>query len=814
MTSKLQTVPLNLNILSLEKRRQLENYLLGIFTILFLLIFTQEVKAQIQPQRSGANLHSFSSFPMTQSEMIAVDTALNSGVKIIRVILFWPLHQFRRPNPGEAITATIGKPEWQNFINRVRYIHDRGGEVYVTLFWSPRWSSGFPIDPGADPVWYCLKNDTPECFGNSNRFFAPQNDDLKNFITFAVREVGHMVKYWGGGNEMLVKPRQKRLFWWGSLDQLDQYFKTFRESVKSVDPSLKIIGPDEDDGDELLSILRMSGDSFDIISGHAYPWPSIERFNFLVRGSQDNPYGFKQAMEIEGKGKQFWLTEFGEWPNDPNTQFTQFAYMLNEVNYHSWIHKWFAFTLEDVLFDSSGQPRPAWALVKHYAGLDQPSGGHCDIDPSIKSLHFVDLETKTGSNEYVLLVNRSSRPITVKMRWVKDNGWTRCETLTLEAESRSSIDVNSKPWISGQDVSLTIQALNSSDADYLYGEHSTYSGPGWQSGRNSEGSEPSLIHYFAEGAVSPIIDMEDWITIVNPTAYPIKIRMRNILESGEVISNEFFVRKPFGREKIRIKDISGITRTIGHSSIIEAFDLNNNPVTTVTERTICWNNYIDCHSSIGSSLISNTWYFAEGVKSDMFQTFILLFNPNPYSIIANMDYVHENKLTYKHTVTIQPNSRLTVSTPAQVPQGGFGLKLQSTGNISAERSVYWSTSGIFWSGGHNSTGTLSPGIHWLLAEGTTGNLFDSFILVLNPNNQNAIIQINFFLDQGRKMSRTFTIGPNSRQTIWVDGLEGLGDTPFASEIISINSTPIVVERAMYWGFNWYGGHSTTAKKIR
>ena len=136
--------------------------------------------------------------------------------------------------------------------------------------------------------------------------------------------------------------------------------------------------------------------------------------------------------------------------------------------------------------------------------------------------------------------------------------------------------------------------------------------------------------------------------------------------------------------------------------------------------------------------------------------------------------------------------------------------------IIVERAMYLSTPGHPFNAGHESMGVTAPALNWFLAEGATGPYFDLFLLIANPNPQDAAVTVTYLLTDGRTFSRTLTAPANSRSNIWVDleqipGEPGfpLADAALSSTVASTNGVPIIVERAMWWpGDGWAEGHNS------
>ncbi len=88
---------------------------------------------------------------------------------------------------------------------------------------------------------------------------------------------------------------------------------------------------------------------------------------------------------------------------------------------------------------------------------------------------------------------------------------------------------------------------------------------------------------------------------------------------------------------------------------------------------------------------------------------------------------------------------------------------------------------------------------WYLAEGYTGPGFSEYVLVMNPLDRAASIQLRYLLPSGMSVVKIYSIGAHSRFTIPVNSLIQGMDVSIAA--IS-NNPGLVVERAMY--FNYEG----------
>jgi hypothetical protein len=119
--------------------------------------------------------------------------------------------------------------------------------------------------------------------------------------------------------------------------------------------------------------------------------------------------------------------------------------------------------------------------------------------------------------------------------------------------------------------------------------------------------------------------------------------------------------------------------------------------------------------------------------------------------------------------------------------------------IVAERAMYRDGGGRFFDAGHAALGVRAPALRWSLAEGSTGDFFDTFVLVANPGVTSATIRVDWLLPDGSVIPQTHVVAGKSRLTLWADALDPrLVSTDVSVVVESQNGVPVVVERAMWW----------------
>jgi hypothetical protein len=98
--------------------------------------------------------------------------------------------------------------------------------------------------------------------------------------------------------------------------------------------------------------------------------------------------------------------------------------------------------------------------------------------------------------------------------------------------------------------------------------------------------------------------------------------------------------------------------------------------------------------------------------------------------------------------------------------------------------------------GQCSIGANQPSDTFYLAEGTSAWGFTSWVLIMNPNDDPADVNITYMTPGGPVAQPTFQMPPNSRSSIDVNAVPGMANVDFSTMIQA--SQPIVASRAMYW----------------
>lgn len=317
---------------------------------------------------------------------------------------------------------------------------------------------------------------------------------------------------------------------------------------------------------------------------------------------------------------------------------------------------------------------------------------------------------------------------------------------------------------------------------------------------------PSPTWYFAEGFTGG--EFLEYLLLFNPGATEVNAKTTYYPENAPPVT-EFYNVPPGARKTVFVNGVSGLPAS-SHATKVEIVEEDGWLVAEQAE----YFNYggrRGGHSSVGAAETSREWYFAEGYTGGMFDSYLLLFNPGEKYAKTAITFYPEGGPPVVQEYVLPPFYRGTILENAVPGLAGVGVscKVTSESPVVAARTVYFVKgslpNGI--NGGDYAIGIEKPSKTWYLAEGCTAGFFDTYILVLNPGQTTANVNVILYPDTG-PYGYQFQVAPNSRGTLSVDSIPGLENANTGATITS--DTDIVVERAVYCSRDSRrGGHVST-----
>jgi len=192
-------------------------------------------------------------------------------------------------------------------------------------------------------------------------------------------------------------------------------------------------------------------------------------------------------------------------------------------------------------------------------------------------------------------------------------------------------------------------------------------------------------------------------------------------------------------------------------------------------------------SALNDRLGYRTWFLAEGATSTPFHTWVLLMNPNRYTVNAKVTFMKESGDTVIKQYKLAPTSRLNIFANQEVPNAAFSTKVEGDGPIFVERAMY------FGQDGHVSSGVNGPSYTWFLPEGKSLANVDTWVLIMNPNSYNARVKVTFITTSGTRKEKEYIMSPTSRLNIFAD--YEVPNTTFSTVVES--DAPVIAERSTY-----------------
>ena len=291
--------------------------------------------------------------------------------------------------------------------------------------------------------------------------------------------------------------------------------------------------------------------------------------------------------------------------------------------------------------------------------------------------------------------------------------------------------------------------------------------------------------YFAEGSTSKPFDT--WLLLQNPDPEPAKAKVTYMLPNGGQKVAEYAL-KPTSRTSIYVNSVVPDTEV---STMIESDRY------ILAERAMYF--YQEGTDTVGAISPSTLWYFAEGSTASPFDTWILVQNPNTVPTTATLTFFKEDGSTLTHKMLIPHVSRVSLLVNLVLPDASFGVRIESDKPIVAERAMYREKG----KSGLDSIGATALSKSWFMPEGNTRPGYDTWILMLNPNDVPAIATAIYMKEGGDTTTRKYLVPERSRVSINVN-LE-VPDARVATEIES--DIPIVAERSLFFA-SGMGAHNS------
>jgi hypothetical protein len=200
----------------------------------------------------------------------------------------------------------------------------------------------------------------------------------------------------------------------------------------------------------------------------------------------------------------------------------------------------------------------------------------------------------------------------------------------------------------------------------------------------------------------------------------------------------------------------------------------------------------------GTPQLSRRWTFAGVETGDSFVTLLAMLNPYSETVTVTLALMSEDGTTLRRPYSVFPGEQI-LNLNSILPELALAADVQAGRPIAMARVTYFN--GL--SAAQATLGAVRPARTWYLPEGSTGEPFETFLLVANPNPVPTGLQVTF-MDAGGELSEArLSVPAHARLTVplnqIVPGVAGLSTRVEAE-------WPVVVERSMYL-HGREGGHA-------
>ncbi len=396
---------------------------------------------------------------------------------------------------------------------------------------------------------------------------------------------------------------------------------------------------------------------------------------------------------------------------------------------------------------------------------------------------FAEGSTQTPFETWFLVQNPTNQTANVRFTFQIQAGGTVTRDFTVGPTSRFSLFANQ---------ALPDQAFSTRiDADQaIFAERSVFAGfdgtvvPGI--------SAPDRTWLFAEGSTQN--PFHTWLLLQNPNDQPATATITYLVQGGAPVS-QVVALPPDSRTSVFVNEVLPNA----------AFSLRvESSLPIVAERSMFRFPGNAATAKPGVNAPGRTWYFADGRSffppgqgGQGADTWLLLQNPNSTAVTATITAFSREGRTATFERVLPPTSRQSIHLNVLRELstiGIYGIQVQASGDIIAERSVYVHSPATGWEpfGAYSTIGATRLGTAWLFPEGSTAPPFGEFIALLNPNDQTMAAHFEFMLSSGQVVTHDVTVPPSTHFEVDVGAV--VSNAAVSTRVTT--SLPSVAERIM------------------
>lgn len=412
--------------------------------------------------------------------------------------------------------------------------------------------------------------------------------------------------------------------------------------------------------------------------------------------------------------------------------------------------------------------------------------------------HFADGAQTTFIQTWVSLLNPTTLPADVLLRFAKSDGQVVSQSIVVPPRARRTVNTRDVPGLTGEfGTSVEADAIIVAERTMTWDE--TAYGASVE-----QASVTSNTWYFAEGATHGQFNV--FYLFMNPGEADSTVTIKFLDSTIAPVTRTLTV--PANSRRTLWVDVQ----------VPELANADFGAVVTATQPIVAERAmytgtteapFAAGHSAIGMRSAAMRITFAEGSQG-LTETFLLMANPSTTQTAqVQVTYFQTDGTPIVRNYAVAPETRASVWVAVDVPELedlSFSIDVQSTNGVPivAERAMWWNLSSTLAMEGHVSTGTASFSSKWGFAEGfqDTGGNVSSWLLVANASNTSGDVDITVLFDDGTApLTRRFPVGGQRRLTIWMSVV--FPETAGKRYGVVVESAPgqnlnLVADQSIYW----------------
>lgn len=451
----------------------------------------------------------------------------------------------------------------------------------------------------------------------------------------------------------------------------------------------------------------------------------------------------------------------------------------------------------DVIYDLSGATGGPSNGVRKFGG--SPAGPEwtthspfsstvpCSSRPTppASTSYLAEGASTGGFETWILVANPSSSPVQACLTFLTSNGAVAGPIVALPANSRRSIRVAN--WVKTYDVSTIVEGVDGP----VYAERSVISAVHGMKGSHVGKGLPltDTQWILPEGATDG--GFETWVLVANPSSVTATVTVEYLKSEGSVPGPGFDLG-PGKRKSIKV------------SETVKSYDVSTKVTSTGTGVVAERATYVNTSTmrgatdSPGTPKLEYFWLLAEGATAGKFETWVLVANPSVTATAGvQLTYFTTDGKVYGPGFDLGPGKRKSVKVDSTVPSD-YNVSTQVTSTatpVVAERAMY-NDDVTLGKGAATGEGVAEAGNDWLLVEGATTGGFTTWVLVGNPGDTTATVDIDYYTSAGVVTGpQNQVIPPKSRRSFKAN--DSVSNYDVSTRVKVDSGPPVVVERSVY-----------------